>query len=143
MGRATKILMIYIVCLIILSLFFSWLNFYKILVPFNNDNIEIRPMMVVTIIGGLLALKLTVSPRALKIFIIIYVCLWALRFLLLYVAVHVGEVTFFGKIFHFDLIVPGYYKTVSRLETPLPFVTFWLINQLFAPGKKKEGTGQA
>ena len=141
MGRATRILMIYIAGLLIFSLFFSWLNLKNFYIPFNNSSLEIRPMMLVTIIGGVLALKLTVSPGALKVFLLIYISLWALRYLLLYIAIHLGQVNIFGKIFHFDIIVPGYYKTVSRLETPLPFVTFWLINHLFAHHKKAEGPG--
>jgi hypothetical protein len=137
MGKATKISIIYLASLLVFSIIFSALNFYKIFIPFFGGNtIELRPMMLVTVIGGIVALKLTVSARALKIFLLIYSCLWLIRYLVLYIALHTGEINIFGRIFHLDLIVPGYYRTVSRLETPLPFVTFWLINRLFVQNKK-------
>ncbi len=131
MNKAAKVLFVYILSLLVCSLFLSWLKLNSYLFYFAGQPIEIRAIMLPTIIGGILALKYTVSPASLKIFLVVYLSLWILRYLMLYIGTKLGEVHLFNKTFHFDLIIAGYYRTVSRLETPLPFVIYWLINYLF------------
>lgn len=134
MVKPVKVLMFYMGALFICTLIFMWLKIQILYIPFQNDRIEIKTLMFATIIGGIISLKLTVSSRAFKIFLITYTCLWVFRFIIFYIAIHVKEINFFGREFHVNLIVPGYYNTVSRLGTPLPFVIFWLINQVFSSG---------
>jgi hypothetical protein len=105
---------------------------------------SLRLIILPTIIGGILALKYTVSPKTLRVFLIIYASLWALRYLFLFLGEQLGEVYLFNKSFRFDLIMASYYRTVSRLETPLPFIIFWFINYLFSKlDKTAEKTGDA
>ena len=138
MAKPVRVLMCYLGALCICTLIFMWLKIQVIYIPYENDRIEIKTLMLVTIIGGIISLKLTISPGALKVFLIVYGCLWIIRFLIIFAALHIKEVNVFGREFHMDLIAPGYYSTVSRLGTPLPFVIFWLINILYSPDKKSE-----
>ncbi|HMO61122.1 MAG TPA: hypothetical protein PKC39_01800 [Ferruginibacter sp.] len=87
-----------------------------------------------TIAGGIIALRKLVSPGALKVFLIIYACLWVLRFTIIYLSFVVKDINLLGRVFHIDLITPSYYNSISRLGTPLPFIIFWLINSLFNSG---------
>lgn len=135
MGKPVKVLVFYLGALFICTLVFMWLKIQIIYIPYENDRIEIKSLMIATIIGGIILLKLTVSPGALKIFLLIYASLWAIMFLVLYTAHHIKEINFLGREFHVNLIVPSYYSTVSRLGTPLPFVIFWLINHIFSTRK--------
>jgi hypothetical protein len=135
MAKPVKVLICYLGALFACTLIFMWLKIQVVYIPYGNDKIEVKTIMLATIIGGIIALRLTVSQRALRIFILIYACLWAIRFIILYAAIHIKEINFFGRIFHLDLIIPGYYNTVSRIGTPLPFIIFWLINHIFSINK--------
>jgi len=135
MKKAVRILVIYLASLFIISLIFSFLGYNKIKFPYQGDIMIIKPMIFVTIIGGILALKASVTNRALKIFITVYSCLWVLRFGLTYFADQIGDAHILGRLFHFDLIIRNYYATVSRLDTPMPFVIFWFINYFFSEKK--------
>jgi hypothetical protein len=103
---------------------------------------ELDPMMIPTIIGGIIVLKYTVSPYSFKVFLIGYSALWILRIVLMYIAEQIGEATLLGRTYRFDLIIGSYYKTVSRLDTHLPFVLYWFITYLFTmviiPETKKD-----
>ena len=88
-------------------------------------------MWIPTMIGGMIALKLTIPARSFKLFVIVYIVLWILRFTLLYVGNKLGEVIIFNRPFQFNLIFYNYYRNVSRLDTHLPFVLYWFINYLF------------
>jgi hypothetical protein len=136
MRKAAKVLAIYLLILFSISILLSWFHLTSFFIPFIAPSIEVRTIMIFTIIGGIWALKLTVKPYSLKIFLFAYAGLWLLRFAVLYVANNVGEVYLFSRPFRFDLIVGNYYSTVSRLETPLPFVIFWLINYFFSEHQK-------
>ncbi len=144
MSKPAKVLLFYYIFLgassLILSLLHVHSTYYYM---YAGKQMEFAPMIIPTIIGGIIALKLTIPLRSLKIFLIIYFSLWALRFTLLYIANKVGTVVIFSRLYHVDFIVANYYKTVSRLDTHLPFVTYWFINYFFTSGyfssdKKKE-----
>jgi hypothetical protein len=38
----------------------------------------------------------------------------------------------------FNVILTKYFASISRLDTPLPFIIFWFINYFFTGGLKKE-----
>lgn len=127
MSKAVKVFILYIVLLLICSLIFSWFNINSDFHNLPGSLYGVRPIIIPTIIGGLIALKYTVPARSFKIFLIVYFSLWAVRYIVLFAANNIGTVYLFGKTFHLDLIIANYYKTASRLETPLPFVLFWFI----------------
>jgi len=131
MKRAANVLVIYLLSLLIFSLIFSWLGIRSTYLPMSELKTVVSPMMAVTVIGGFISLKYTVSPKSLYIFLVVYIFLWIFRFFMLYLANQIGEATIFSRTFRFDLIIPNYYENVSRIGTPLPFILFWFINYLF------------
>jgi len=104
---------------------------HSIWFPYGGRLTEFNPIWIPTIIGGLVALRITLPPRSFKLFVIVYIILWLLRFTLLYFANQIGEISFLNRTYRFDLIIYNYYKNVSRLDTHLPFVMYWFINYLF------------
>jgi hypothetical protein len=139
MKQAARVLIIYLFGLLVCSFLFSIAGLTEFVL---SKQVTIRAMMPVTVIGGILALRKTVSGRALKIFLVVYFCLWVLRFIIIYFASKVGEVNFLGMSFRVDLISMGYYRSISRLETPLPFVIFWFINYFFSAATGKESESE-
>jgi len=132
MKKAVKVLVIYLAGLLVCSLIFSLLHINQGTI-FSTSKIdyEVNIMIFPTIIGGLIALRMTISAKSFKIFLLVYGCLWILRFIALYIGNQLGEVYIFGRAYRFDLIIFNYYQTVSRLQTPLPFIIYWFINYLF------------
>ncbi len=131
MGKAAKVLLAYYIFLALVSLLFSLLNLKPIYFDYAGGGTEFNPIWVPTIIGGLIALKLTLPPRSFKLFVIVYTILWILRFILLYIGNKLGVVVLFDHPYHFEKIFYTYYKNVSRLDTHLPFVLYWFANYLF------------
>ena len=131
MSRAAKVLLSYYIFLGLISLVFSMLKLHTIKFEYGGGLTDFNPIWIPTIIGGLIALKLTLPPRSFKLFCIVYTILWILRFILLYIGNRMGEVVIFGRLFHFEKIFVTYYRNVSRLDTHLPFVLYWFANYLF------------
>lgn len=132
MKKAVKVLIVYLLSLLVCSLIFSWLGFNKILLPsFDNKFDDIGLMIIPTIIGGIISLRLIVTAKSFKIFLFVYVSLWLIRFAALYIGNQLVEVYVFNRAYRFDLIIYNYYTTVSRLQTPLPFIIYWFINYLY------------
>ncbi len=139
MSKAVKVFILYIVFLLVCSLIFNWFNISSDFHNISGSLYRIRPIIIPTIIGGIIALKYTVPPKSLKIFLIIYFALWVVRYLVLFAADNLGEVHVFNRTFRLDLIIANYYKTASRLETPLPFVIFWFIYYFYTRIEKSIG----
>ena len=135
MKKAAKVLTVYLLFLLVFSFILSWLNLTDSFL--NVGRIKVfSPMMLATIVGGIVSLYYTVTPKALKIFLIVYVCLWVIRIGMLYLANQIGIVTIGQRVLHFEIIIPNYYENVSRIGTPLPFIIFWFINYLFNSNQK-------
>ena len=135
MKKAAKVLTVYLLFLLVFSFTLSWMGLTDSFL--NVGRIKVfSPMMLATIVGGIISLYYTVTPKALKIFLIVYGCLWVIRTGMLYVANQIGIVTIGQRVFHFEIIIPNYYENVSRVGTPLPFVIFWFINYLFNNNQK-------
>lgn len=144
-SKPLRVLMLYYVFLGTCAVIFALLKWnHSLWFPYGGRQTEFNPIWVPTIIGGMVALRLTVPPRSFKLFVIVYCCLWILRFCLLYFANQIGEITVMHRSYRFDLIIYNYYKNVSRLDTHLPFVMYWFINYLFTivikQQEKKEET---
>ena len=145
MGKAAKVLLAYYIFLALISLLFSVLGLKPYYFDYAGGTTEFNPIWIPTIIGGMIALKLTLPLRSFKLFVVVYVILWILRFLLLYAGNKLGVVEIFHRPYHFDKIFSTYYKNVSRLDTHLPFVLYWFANYLFTivmkqQEKKEENT---
>lgn len=138
MGKAAKVLLAYYIFLGLSSLVFSLLKLKSTYFVYGGQEMEFNPMWIPTIIGGLIALKLTIPPRSFRLFVIVYFFLWILRYTLLYIGAKIGEVTLFHRSYNFKLIFYNYYKNVSRLDTHLPFVLYWFINYLFTMVVKQQ-----
>lgn len=130
-SKPLKVLMLYYVFLGACAIIFALLKINSFWFDYGGRKTEFNPIWIPTIIGGLVALKLTVPPRSFRLFVIVYCILWVLRFVLLYFANQIGEINFLNRTYRFDLIIYNYYKNVSRLDTHLPFVMYWFINYLF------------
>jgi hypothetical protein len=132
MRKAVKVLIGYLFGLLLCSLLLKYLGIEHYVNPLNDSRTQLHnPMMLFTIAGGLIALRLTIAKKQFSVFLIIYTALWLLRFLIIVLADRIGTVQFFGNTYRLDVIIPNYYSSVSRLATPLPFVIFWLINYYF------------
>lgn len=131
MGKAAKVLLVYYIFLGASSLIFSLLRIESVYVNYAGRPMELNPMWIPIIIGGMIALKITIPPRSFRLFVLVYCLLWFLRFALLYAGNKLGQVTIFNRPYRFDLIFYNYYKSVSPLDTHLPFVLYWFINYLF------------
>lgn len=144
-SKPLRVLMLYYVFLGTCAVIFALLKWnHSLWFPYGGRQTEFNPIWIPTIIGGMVALRLTVPPRSFKLFVIVYCCLWILRLCLLYFANQIGEITVMHRSYRFDLIIYNYYKNVSRLDTHLPFVMYWFINYLFTivikQQEKKEET---
>lgn len=135
MHKAFKVLIVYSIILLICSFIFDYL---KITSDYNGLSYSVNPIMIPTIVFGIIALKIIVPSKPLKIFLIVYLSIWALRFLLIFLGKEVGILNIFGAKFRVDLIIANYYKTASRLETPLPFLIFGFIYYFYSRLQKKE-----
>lgn len=138
MKKAIKVFTIYILFLLLCSLLLAWLNINSDKLNSQKAVFGIQPILLPTIIGGLIALRLTVPSKVFKTFILVYIGLWVLRIILLTIADCIGAVHLFNKTYRFDSIIKTYYQTVSRLETPLPFIIFWFIYYFYTILQKKE-----
>lgn len=133
MKRGVKILSFYIIGLLLCSVVLKLFKVENYFNTFDDSRTSLlNPMLLLTVVGGLVSLRMLVSKRAFSAFLIIYSCLWIIRYILLLLAGTIGEMHLLGKSFHFDIIIPNYYSNVSRLGTPLPFVIFWLLHYLFS-----------
>lgn len=128
MRRSSKVLAVYLISLIMVSLIFSFMGIQSFEWNLAGELVETRYMLIVTILGGLIALYQVVTVVSFRIFVTVYIALWLFRFLIYYLVFKVGQIHLLGRDFNLHIIVPSYYSTVSRLETPLPFIIYWFVN---------------
>lgn len=152
MKRAAIVLICYLVSLLVFSLFFSWLGVKEFKPNPSTLKTLQHPMMIVTIIAGLTALRFTVSARSFKIFLLAYIGLWILRIPVNYLIENAANIEWlqnkgYDKMVNHVLF--KYYDGVTRICTPLPFIIYWfilyffeLINKRFSvlSSDKKTGT---
>jgi hypothetical protein len=135
MKKAFPVLLIYLACLLVFYFLFRWLEIadWEYLIA---DKIPLTALFIVAAIGGIIALRFTVSPASFRIFLIVYSALWMLRLLFLYLGTTMMPVHLGSKAFDIPAILTNYFTFVFRLDTPLPFMFFWLIDYLFVKQKK-------
>ena len=132
MKTASRILLIYLSSLLLFSLLFSLAGITNFSWNIFKLKIAVSPMTMLTVAGGIISLKYAVSPQSLKLFLKIYFCLWILEYLVIYTGNQIGEVFLRNRSYRFDLILKYHYENYTRLNTPLPFITFWFINYVFS-----------
>jgi len=130
MKKALPVLLIYLICMFVFYLLLRWLEIanWKYSVA---DKIPLTALFLVAAVGGIIALKFTVSPASFRIFLMVYGALWGLRLLILYLDTKMGPIQLGNKAFDIPAILTNYFTFVFRLDTPLPFMFFWLIDYLF------------
>ena len=139
MKTASRILIVYLLSLLAFSLLLNWAGIYNFIWNIGMLKIPVNFMTLLTVIGGVIALKYTVSFNSFKVFLKIYGCLWILEYIVIYTGNQIGEVFMLNRIFKFNEILKYHYQNYSRLSTPLPFITFWFINYIFSrPAINKE-----
>ena len=144
MRKAVKVLLGYLFGLLICSLLLKYFGIENYVNPLNDSRTQLlNPMMIITVLGGILSLWLTLPKKQLYVFLLIYSALWILRFLVLFLADKIGTVELLGNTYRLDVIIPNYYSSVSRLATPLPFVVFWLINYYLIERGKSHPDGDS
>ncbi len=131
MKRAAIVLVCYLVSLLAFSLFFSWLGVREFKPNPSTLKTLQQPMMLVTIIAGLIALRFTVSARSFMVFFIVYTCLWLIRIPVNYVISTAADNMHWLKKYALDWVLFKYYDSVTRICTPLPFVIYWFIIYFF------------
>lgn len=137
MNKAFRVLILYSLGLLACSFIF---NYFGINADYGGLSYAVNPIMIPTIIFGIIALKILVPSKPLKIFLIVYFTIWAFRFFLIFLGKEVGVLDIFGAKFRIDLIIANYYKTASRLETPLPFIIFGFIYYFYTLIVNKDAT---
>lgn len=143
MKIASRILFLYLLVLIVCLLILGGLGINDWAFPLLNGKVLLSPIMIVTIIGGMIALKYALSSSSFRIFILIYCSLWLVRLTIIFIGNQIGQTTIGNKNYNIDFIISNYYRFVSRLDTPLPFIIYGLINYIFsknhdAPIKEEE-----
>jgi len=130
MKKVIPVLLIYLGCLLAFYFIFRWLGIadWEYLIA---GKIPLTALFIVAAIGGIIALKLTVSPASFRIFLYVYGGLWLLRLLTLYVGTKMAAIQPGNKAFDIPAILTNYITFVFRLDTPLPFMFFWLVDYFF------------
>jgi len=131
MKRASIVLICYLLSLLVFSLFFSWLGVKEFKPNPSTLKTLQHPMMLVTIITGLIALRFAVTARSFKIFLIVYVCLWLLRIPVNFTNNQIAENLAWYKKYGVNRFTFKYYDSVTRICTPLPFIIYWFIMYFF------------
>lgn len=128
MKRPVMIFAGYLFFLVIMRLLLNKFEVSAMLLPVSQGRLqaEINAMLPFTILGGLISLFLILPRKSFKLFLFIYSAVWLFRIVLYLLSYQLGDVTLANKTFHSDLIINNYFLTISRLETPLPFIIFWL-----------------
>ena len=132
MKIASRILFLYLLVLIVCLLIFGGLGINDWAFPLLHGKVLVSPIMIVTIIGGMIALKYALSSASFRIFILIYCSLWLVRLTIIFIGNQIGQTTIGNKNYNIDFIISNYYRFVSRLDTPLPFIIYGLINYIFS-----------
>jgi hypothetical protein len=135
MKRIFPVLLIYLISLLAIYLLLKGLGIanWNYLIA---AKIPITAFFIAAVIGGIVALKFTVSKASFRIFLLAYCSLWALRLFILYVGTKTAPIPLGHKTYDLPAILTNYFTFVFRLDTPLPFMFFLVIDYLFAKGKK-------
>ena len=128
MKRPVMIFAGYLFFLVIMRLLLNKFEVSAMLLPISQRRLqaEVNAMLPFTILRRLISLYCILPKKFFKLFVFIYSGLWLCRIVLFLFSYQFGEVTLANKTFHLDLIINNYFLTISRLETPLPFIIFWL-----------------
>jgi hypothetical protein len=135
MKRLFPVLLIYLISLLAVYLVLKGLGIanWNYLIA---AKIPITPFFIAAAIGGIVALKFTVSKPSFRIFLMAYCSLWALRLFILYVGTKASPIHLGHKTYDLPAILTNYFTFVFRLDTPLPFMFFLVIDYLFTSTKK-------
>jgi hypothetical protein len=123
--KSTKVFFLSILALSIALLLLGWARNSYYAGQVESPLIRVRTFLV--IIAGIVIMKKSLTIKGFKVFLIGYVGLWMIYFLLKILANHIKAIT--G--------IVAYYNEIIPLETPLPLVFFWVLDQVFFIEKKE------
>lgn len=136
MRRLLIALIVYFITMLIFLLLYGWLGIDVIHFRIEGK-IDLSPLLITLIVGGLVVLKYTTSSKTFYLFLIIYLSLWAIRFALLFIGQHFGPVQVGHGKFDLASILYNYLVFIFKLEKPFPFIVCWLIDYAFVSGKTR------
>jgi hypothetical protein len=138
MKKTFSILLIYLLFLLLFYFISRWLGLadWEYIIA---KKIPITALFIAAAVGGIISLKFAVSPASFRIFLILYSALWVLRLLILYLGTKMGAIQLGNKAFDIPAILTNYFTFVFRLDTPLPFMFFLLIDYLFTRQDNNSG----
>ncbi len=119
--KSSKRFVLLIIALVLILFFLDWLrNTYY-------QGQEISPVArirtIFVFIAAIAIMKLCTTRRGFKIFLIAHLLLWGIFYGLIFLTMH-KVTTKSGEALEF-------YKNLIPLETPLPLIFFWFVDQLF------------
>jgi hypothetical protein len=123
---------IYFLGLFICLLFLDWLKASSFLVQFHSI---ITPVKNITlVVGGMLIMKYTLSPKAFKNFCFVYAFLW-LIYILIRLSFHKAGNETAGS----NKALMSYLH-YTQLLTILPFIIYWFIVKAFENNEQNEAS---
>jgi len=133
MKKPAIVFILYLTFLLVIRLLLNRWQVTSIFLPYSQGRLqaEFNSMLPFTILGGLLALYVLVNAKAFKLFVLIYLILWGIRIFIYVIGNRYPEVTIAERNFHLNLIADNYYNAISRLETPFPFIIYWMLLYVF------------
>jgi hypothetical protein len=123
--RSTKVFFLSILALTIALLLLGWVRNSYYSGQVESPLIRVRTFLV--IIAGIVIMKRSLTIKGFKVFLIGYVGLWMCYFLLKILANHIKMLS--GVVIYYNDMIP--------LETPLPLIFFWVLDQVFFIEKKE------
>src|ERR1700761_9183890 len=126
--KSPKAFFLCMAVLVVCILLFGWIRDTWFHAQYISPIARIKTIFIV--IFGTVTMKLTLTDKAFKLFLITYIFLWVLYFGLKFMASH--------NIASFSYSAFSFYEQLVPLASPLPFIFFWVINRVFYIAEKKE-----
>lgn len=131
------------------SVFFFWMLLLTISVfvidwlranysVYGNHSIFIIFKTLFFPIAGIILMKFSVTPKCFKLFLIVYLSLWASFFLLKFIffaGAGLHLITVSRDVWYKNSLL---YLDYIKLSTPIPFIFFWMVDRIFFVEQKKQ-----
>ncbi len=135
MGKSSAFFL-WMLALTICAFFIDWLKATYFLHTFHSFFVVLKTL--IWPLGGILIMKFYVSKKGFRLFLLVYLSLWAGYFLIkfiffLLIKFHLAQVTNRDS---FNFLLGYMYFT--KLLTPIPFIFLWLVDRIFYTEQKKQ-----
>ncbi len=136
MNRTIKAVIVYLVTLFLFVLIFQWMGIANYSISISQNKMVITPMMITSILGGVVLVGFILSIKSFKTFLLFYFGLWLLRFILLWVGNQIGQIHVGNRTLQADWIIANYSNYIFRLNAPFSFIIFLFVYSFFQKGGK-------